>query len=385
VIDFSPFRKVRYDAAHGIVEVEPGARLADVDRELCPRAQVLPLGTVSDTGIAGLALGGGIGWLIGRYGLTCDHLIGADVVLADGRLVRAEDHPELLWAMRGGGGNFGVVLRFRFQTRPLPTVRVGSGHVPREAAGEALVRLAQFLSTSCPPELTVAPLIHHGEAGTILDIDYCLAENDDCAAQAHLEVLRTAVPMAAWNAPCGKDFVAWQSASDHLFAPPMRGYWKARYAEALPERDIEAVLATDGCAVGARRTILIEHLHGAFCDPGAAERSAFPLRWARFGILISSRWASETDDRQQVDWVRAVHGALTPMGRTGTYSNYTPADEAGCGSVYNGAIGVRLAAIKETVDPGNLFRRNHNIRPRAAMGAHAPAFARESAPMNDWK
>ena len=135
LIDFSPFTDIKIDAEKGLARILPGARLRDVDNALCPKGYVIPTGTVSDTGIAGLTLGGGIGWLVGSLGFTCENLIGADLLLANGMVVRAEDpeHAELLWALRGGGGNFGIVLEFRFRLSPLPTVYCGTFDVFDEA------------------------------------------------------------------------------------------------------------------------------------------------------------------------------------------------------------------------------------------------------------
>ncbi|HTV19748.1 MAG TPA: FAD-binding protein, partial [Polyangiaceae bacterium] len=183
VIDLGSMRRVAI-GNEGVASVGAGARLGHVDGFLCPRGFVVPTGTVSDTGIAGLALGGGIGWLLGLYGLTCDNLVGADVVVGDGELVRAEapEHGELLWALRGGGGGLGIVTEFRFRTHRLPICVAGSLVVQAAGARAALWRLVQFLEERCPARLTVAPVLRQDSDGRLaLFVDFCLAGSDERA------------------------------------------------------------------------------------------------------------------------------------------------------------------------------------------------------------
>lgn len=362
VLDFSPYRSIEIHQA-GIVEVQPGARLADVDHALSKHQLVVPTGTVSETGIAGLALGGGIGWLVGKYGLTCDHLIGADVVLANGHLVKAEapDHEDLLWALRGGGGNFGVVTRFRFQAQPLLPITAGTAEVAfTNGARQVLSDLVMFLSDGCPAELTVAPLLTHSPDGSpLLSIDFCIAGSDE----AVLRVLKAAVGRARWSIHRGIEYTSWQKYYDR-FSQPMRAYWKAYYTEQLVENDLDLVFEAYSRAPNnhpyRRTTILVEHLHGAFAD-GTTETSAFPLRTARYGVLFSSRWVDPSDDPECISWVRGAFARLDPLGRTATYSNYTPHDDSRAVDCIHGLPLQRLISTKFKYDPFNQFRRNHNF------------------------
>jgi hypothetical protein len=365
VIDFSPFRRVCINSATGTVEVEPGARLGDIDRELTPHRLVIPTGTVSETGIAGLTLGGGIGWLVGQYGLTCDQLIGADVVLADGQKVRAEapEHRDLLWALRGGGGNFGVVTRFRYRPQPLPVIVAGTAIVEfNEAKRAALERIVTFLTERCPSKLTVAPSLTRSPAGVPrLSVDFCMAGADD----GTLRAFQTAVGPARWMIYHNLDYTSWQRCFDHLSRPPMRGYWKARYTAHLTQTDIdilfEEFLNAPACrAPLCRTTILLEHLHGAFTATGI-ESAAFPLRSARFGVLFSARWAHPSSDRSCISWVRSAFNRLDPFGTSATYSNYTPQDDSRAVNGFDGKPAPRLVMAKKYYDPSNLFNRNHNI------------------------
>ncbi len=365
VIDFSPFRNVEIDPASGTIEVEPGTRLGDVDRKLCPRGMVVPTGTVSETGIAGLTLGGGIGWLVGRYGLTCDHLIGADVVLADGRQVRAEDpnHTDLLWALRGGGGNFGVVVRLRYRALPLPLCIAGSMTVALEHASASLERMTDFLENFCPRDLTVAPTFARSVTGEpILSVDFCLAGENESI----LRRLFSAVEPRSWAIRYKGDFPAWQQSFDALFQPPMRGYWKARYGLHLTKYDIDTLVRAFACAPIDQSAILIEHLHGAFVATGN-DAAAFPLRWARFGVLLSARWQDPAKDETAIAWVRESFARLDPSNTSAAYSNYTADDDPRAISTFENGPAVRLAEVKRLYDPSNIFSRNHNFRPNGSV------------------
>ncbi|MGH9929086.1 MAG: FAD-binding protein [Pyrinomonadaceae bacterium] len=361
VIDFSPFREVSLNPNTGLVEVEPGVRLGDLDRHLAARGLVVPTGTVSDTGIAGLTLGGGIGWLVGRNGLTCDQLVGADVVLADGSVARAEDphHEDLLWALRGGGGNFGVVTQFRYAPSPLPQLIVGSGTIGLEGAADALERLVGFLETSCPRTLTVAPaFFRNARAEPRLSIDFCLS----AAADRTLDSLMEIVGPASWKTWRNVEYWSWQSAFDRLFLPPMRGYWKSRYSKRLSRSNIDTLVDAFARSSVARSAILIEHLHGAFVDTGT-EASSFPLRWARFGVLLSARWRDRTQDESAISWVRETFSRLDPNDTSAAYSNYTGADDPRALQAFESGLARRLISVKVRYDLENVFRRNHNVKP----------------------
>ena len=359
VFDFSPFRRVDLHVASGIVEVQAGALLGDVDEALASHRRVLPLGTVSTTGVAGLTLGGGIGWLIGLHGLTCDNLIGADVVLADGRCVRAEEpaHANLLWAIRGGGGSFGVVTRFRYQSHDLPPFITGSAVVRIASASVALRRLIDFLEQDCPRELTVAPAFVRDRFGEfVLSIDFCLASGDDSV----LRQFAKALDCGEWFVEQDRSYVAWQRAFNAAFEPPMRGYWKALYGQTLTCSDFNAMIAALAEAPCERSSILIEHLHGAFKDVGE-EHAAFPLRDASFGVLIAARWTHAAEDERAMQWVRRTFERLDPPNSSKTYLNYAFADDIRATASFDGASRRRLLDAKSLYDPSNTFRRNHNI------------------------
>jgi FAD/FMN-containing dehydrogenase len=312
--------------------------------------------------MAGLTLGGGIGWLVGYYGLTCDHLIGADVLLADGQMVQAEDpmHADLLWALRGGGGNFGVVTRFRYKLQKLPRVTVGSAKVLAADAVRSLRNVMSFLEHSCSRMMTVAPVISRQSSGEAsLSIDFCIAgpNNRDLAG------LQRAVGPATWDIQPNASFATWQRRLDASFQPPLRGYWKANYTRSALDLDVEALVHAFDRAPGSHATCVIEHLHGAYreTDEYAA---AFPLRWASFGALIACRWQQAHEDAASKAWVRDTFNKLGGSESSAAYSNYTTSDDPRGITSFADNLATRLRAVKQRYDPTNLFRRNHNIVPR---------------------
>lgn len=355
VIDMSVFRGVTIGPR--FIEVQPGARLGDLDRALVPEGMVVPTGTVSDTGVAGLTLGGGIGWLVGQFGLACDHLIGADFLTADGVLLRAEDpeNEDLLWALRGGGTPSGIVTSFRFEPRKLPLITTGFAVVAMSSAEAALARLLPLLA-DCPRSLTVAPCFRSSkESGPKLNVEFCM-----CGTNVEpLDWLRSCVRSAEWTVTGNDDFIRWQAAADAAFQPPMRGYWKARYLSAESAVDVGYLCEAFANAPAARGSMLIEHLHGAFTD-GSTLSSAFPLRHARIGILASARWPERGEDQACMSWVRSTIRGVDPADCGSAYSNYSLADDKCVRRTFAAPAQARFSALKNRYDPGNLFRRGHD-------------------------
>ncbi len=369
VIDFSPFKEIRIDAEKNIASVSPGACLADIDRVLCNNGYVIPTGTVSATGVAGLTLGGGIGWLIGNYGLTCDQLYGADVLLADGRLVKAEDaeHKDLLWALKGGGGNFGIVLNFRYKLHKLPKVICGMGEVAWENAAGVMSKLSQYLVEKCPQTMTIAPVfLRNKVGGPSLRIDFCCSNG----TEQDVGSLLALSAFISWSNVKEWKFPAWQSEFDHILAAPKRGYWKAAYIKTFTPEIIKTICHWFEKAPLGECTILIEHLHGAFKTYNQTT-SAFPLRHTNFGILISARWEDHETDQTYISWVRKSFDAIDPLGLSATYLNYTPADDQRAVQNLLDNTVTKIINVKSFYDPDNLFKRNHNVLPSSS---EAPTF-----------
>ncbi|MFU2326258.1 FAD-binding protein [Pseudomonas sp. NFX98] len=359
LLDLSPYNDIIIDEANQIVRISPGARLSDVDLALCPRGYVIPTGTVSDTGIAGLTLGGGIGWLLGTHGFTCENLVGADVLLATGVVVKAEDpgNEDLLWSLRGGGGNFGIVLEFRFQLSKLPEVYCGTIDIPDKHIETSLSKLIAYLENHCPMNLVVAPFLQHDKSNgeSRLSIDFCLSDSND---QSELYTLEDHLGPLIKHTFLTDDFVLWQSWSDDRFSQPMRGYWKSICLDVMEHDVAHRLLDCIKNAPGQNCSITIEHLNPSNrkCKPA---ESALPITTKSFGILFSARWPSAGDDQTNICWVKDSSTSLADNRKFSSYSNYTLNEDKNSKSIFsdNG----RLIRAKKKYDPNNLFRRNHNI------------------------
>lgn len=361
LLDFSTHNAVSYDQTSEILSVQPGARLRDLDAALSSINRMLPLGTVSDTGISGLALSGGIGWLEGVYGLTCDHIVGGELITADGRVVEISSDEELLWAIRGGGGNFGIVTRFDFITRPKLCVTFGSARFPSRVGAAAIISLANYVEQNGLTCVTLAPTISAKQKEADVSVDFCIATIDAGDGRNVLRGLMRVFEGGYWDTISDGCYKSWQSQFDDFFFPPMRGYWKSIYSKDLRVSQVQALIEHCSWQPKVSRTILIEHLHGAF--QVGESTSSFPLRAAKFGIMISSRWKEEALDKSEIGWARklaAMHHDSCPN-PVGAYSNYSMQDECNLMDDCSPSRADRLRKVKERYDAKNFFLRNHNI------------------------
>jgi len=372
VIDLSPMRKVVVDAAARIARVEPGATLADVDRATQQHGLIVPTGINSTTGIAGLTLGGGFGWTTRKLGLTIDNLKSARVVTADGetRQVDRERHPDLYWAIRGGGGNFGVVTEFEFALHPLgPEVVAGMVVHPfadlepvleqyQAALANASDDLTCWVVMRKAPPLPFLPAEWHGREVVVLAMCHVGPRAEADAATAELRKIGKPIADVVGPVP----FVGWQSAFDPLLTPGARNYWKSHDVAAFGDdairvlRDGIAALPTEECEV------FIGHVGGAMTRVPAAA-TAWPNRAPHFVVNVHTRWRDAKDDERCRGWARRLHERLAPHAMGSVYVNFIPDDEARVNDAY-GRNFERLASIKRLFDPDNLFRTNQNIAPR---------------------
>lgn len=364
VLDFSSFKTIHVDSDKNIASVAPGVCLGELDKTLNGLGYIIPTGTVSETGVAGLTLGGGIGWLTGKYGLTCDQLCAADVLLADGQLIHvdATNHSDLLWALRGGGGNFGIVLNFIYTLNPLPKTVCGMGMVSWDNVARVMSDLIQYL-TKCPQSMTIAPVFTKDKQGKpSLRIDFCCADGTDEDVSQLLSLSK----LVGWSEVREWEFAAWQKEFDAAFMPPMRGYWKAAYLETITSEIIKKLCDAFEHSPSPRCSILLEHLHGQFKQYGQST-SAFPLRHCNFGILLTARWEEIENDAENISWVRQSFNEIDPQGMTGTYLNYTSADDKrAVDSLLAGTMS-QIVNIKSIYDPHNYFKRNHNVQPNEVV------------------
>ena len=374
LIDLSPMRSVRIDPVARIAHVEAGATLADFDREAQAFGLMTPLGINSTTGVAGLTLGGGFGWATRKFGLTIDNLLSADVVTADGEFVTASEaeHPELFWALRGGGGNFGVVTSFAFQLHPLGP-QVMSGLVVHPL-GEARTLLPEFrrIVGEAPDELTVwavmrkapplpfLPAEWHGRE--VLIFAACYAGDMQEGEKAMRPLRALGKPIADVISP--HPFTGWQAAFDPLLTPGARNYWKSHDLASLSDGAIDAILSAANALPSPECEIFLAHVGGAMARV-ASDATAFPNRNAHFVMNAHGRWREKDDDAAGVGWARKLFEAVAPFALGTAYVNFMPEDESSRVESAYGANYRRLAEIKRRYDPDNLFRMNQNIRPAA--------------------
>jgi len=331
----------------------------------------VPIGVVSGTGIAGLTLGGGVGWLTRRYGLTIDNLVAADVVLATGESVRAseDEHADLFWGLRGGGGNFGVVTSFTFRAHPLgPEVFAGTLIYERPRWKDALDAWVAW-TADAPDEITtlitfmVPPADWELGDRVLMFLGFAWAGADRAAGEAVLGRLRAACPPdVAVTDPTR--WVTFQSAFDGAMPPGVRAYWRNAWFADMDASTIDAPI--DGCGAQAwvGTAADLHHVGGAF-GRVAEDATAFPDRSAGFWLNIYGFWQDAADDPARIAWVKGFSEAIRPQAMATRYVNFLGHDEADAMgkalAVYGPAKLRRLQALKRRYDPENLFRVNHDI------------------------
>jgi FAD/FMN-containing dehydrogenase len=365
VIDCSEMKGIRVDPVARTARAEPGLRWAEFDRETQAFGLATTGGTVGDTGIAGLTLGGGFGWLGGTLGMTVDNLIGADVVLASGDLVHAnaQQNSDLFWAIRGGGGNFGVVTSFEYQLHPVGPMIVGGLVMhPFARAAEALTFYSEFIRTA-PDELTVAAVLLTGPDGH-------KACGIAAACSGPLEAgLKLVQPIKQFGPPVfdvigPMPYLGQQSLLDQAMPPNLLNYWKADFISGLSEGVINTAIDAYSRVQSARSTILFFPIHGA-ASRVAADATAYPHRTG-IHMGIYSLWDDPAQNEPNIAWVRETWDAVQPFVPGGVYVNELGEDEGE--DRVRQAYGVnyrRLGAIKGKYDPKNLFHLNANIPPQS--------------------
>jgi FAD/FMN-containing dehydrogenase len=372
VIDLSPMKSVRVDPEAKRAWVAPGCTLADVDRETQAFGLVVPTGINSTTGIAGLTIGGGFGWTTRRFGMTIDNLMAADVVTSDGRLRRASasENPDLFWAIRGGGGNFGVVTNFEFRLHPLgPEVVAGLVVHPfdrasdllkeyREAAAAAPDELTCWAVMRKAPPLPFLPADWHGRE--ILAFAMCYAGDPDKGEAATRQLRSIGQPIA--DVVGRQPFVAWQSAFDPLLTPGARNYWKSHDFDKLSNDAIAALIEGVRTLPGPECEVFMAHVGGAMSRV-APDATAYPHRASHFIMNVHTRWREAGDDGAFIAWARRFFGAMAPFATGSAYVNFMPDDEADRIEKVYGRNYQRLREVKKRYDPENRLRMNQNIQP----------------------
>jgi FAD/FMN-containing dehydrogenase len=364
MIDLSFMKGTQVDARQLRARAGGGAKWGDFDHETQAFGLATTGGTNTDTGIGGLTLGGGIGWLAGRYGLTCDNLTSANVVLADGRVVTASpaENEDLFWGLRGGSGNFGIVTSFEYQLHPVNGVLAGPVFHPFSAATDVL-RFYQEFVKGIPDELTTAfGLLHTPEGMPVAGMIGCWNGPFDTGER----VLR---PMREFGSPLVDEiqpmpYEAIQSALDAAFPVGGRYYLKGSLMAEIPEEAV-GILADHYARVPSPGTVVVLQQVGNAANRVDPAATAFSHRNARYDLVIIPAWSDPAEDEQNIRWARELHDAMEPFSLHALYVNGVGDDDqtGDVRSAYRPETFERLAALKATYDPANFFRLNPNIPP----------------------
>jgi FAD/FMN-containing dehydrogenase len=365
MIDLAEMKGITVDPAERTATAQGGVLWAELNDATAKHGLAVTGGAVSTTGIAGLTLGGGLGWLMAKYGLAADNLLGAELVTAAGDVldVDASSHPELFWALRGGGGNFGVATSLTYRLHPVDTVVGGLIAHPIDAA-PGLLRFYRDAVANAPDDLTVfAGLVHAPDgSGAKLAAMVVFHAGDPDQADRDLE------PFKTWGSPLVVDvgpmpYPVMNTILDPAFPAGSLNYWLSSFTRGLPDELIDAALERFDTVPSAMSAILFEHFHGAVTRVGVTE-TAVPHREEGWNLVIPSVWTDPSDTEANVAWSRETFAALRPHFGTGRWLNYLGDDQgddavrAAYGPNYE-----RLARAKRAYDPDNVFHLNHNILP----------------------
>jgi FAD/FMN-containing dehydrogenase len=362
VIDLSLLRAVEVDGDARIARAGGGATWLDFDTATQAFGLVTPGGVVGSTGVAGLTFGGGIGHLTAQHGLTCDNLVRAEVVTPDGAVIHAspDENAELLWGLRGGGGNFGVATRLEFQLHPLERVVGGALAYGGEGVREGLRRFRELVSRA-PRELTCQAVLSVDESvAPALGVYPCYTGSNGDPEE--LRALR-ATPGLVDDGVGARTFLDQQLLFDSPYGEN-RQYWKGHFARELPDELLDELLERIVALGRAPGGVLIESLHGAPKDADPAS-GALGFRQAAFNVSVMATWQDASLDEEHIQWARDTAAAIEPWSVSGGYANYMQADEPleRVRAAFGDEAFERLRALKSRYDPGNVLHRNQNIPP----------------------
>ncbi len=362
VIDLSGMRAVTVDPESKTARAQGGATWGDFDKATTAHGLATTGGAISTTGIAGLTLGGGLGWLMRSCGMACDNLRSVEIVTADGSVRRASasEHPDLFWALHGGGGNFGVVTEFEYQLHPVDRVLAGMLVHPAERASEALHFLREFHQTA-PDELAVFTGLMTSPDGMPIVAFLCCYNGPIEQGEQALAPLRAfGPPVADLIEPM--PYAAWQTALDAGFPHGLQVYWRSDFITELSDGAIDTLVEQYGKITSPQSALLLEQFGGAVRRVGA-EETAFVHRQADFNLAIIGVWTDPSESERHIAWARGVHAAMKPFTH-GTYVNYLGEEgQDRVRAAYGDAVYDRLVQVKNRYDPKNLFRMNQNIQP----------------------
>jgi FAD/FMN-containing dehydrogenase len=366
MIDLSLMKGIHVDAKARTARAQGGVTWNEFNRETQLHGLATTGGVVSTTGIAGLTLGGGIGWLMGKYGLALDNLMSVDLVTADGQALRVSEteQPDLFWALRGGGGNFGIAASLEYRLHVVgPALTGGFVYYPLAAAPDVL-RLFRELAASAPDELMlVAGLFGapDGSGAKVVTIGaaYCGPVRDGEAAVRPIKTFGD--PILDTLGPT--TYCELNATLDAGYPKGARNYWKSHFLPDLSDEAIQTMVECYDRCTSPMSEIYLEHMHGAATRVGVSD-TAFPFRSKSYNFVIASQWMNSAEDDQCVGWTRETYAALQPFVGQGRYVNYLDDDEPGdSAAAAYGPNYRRLREIKAKYDPENFFHMNQNIRP----------------------
>jgi FAD/FMN-containing dehydrogenase len=365
MIDLSQMTGVRVDPTGRTARAEGGATWGIFDHETQAFGLATTGGVARPTGIAGLTLGGGHGFLMRKHGFACDNLVSADVVSADGRLLTASptEHADLFWGLRGGGGNFGIVTSFEYRLHPVGPVVGGLLVFPMARAGEVL-RLYRDVTSAAPDELGSLFVLATLPDGTPAAVVLVAFNGSIVEGERVLAPLRESTPLLA-DQVGPMPYTALQSIVEKFNPPGMRNYWKSSYLRALGDDAVSTLIDRFQTVPAPLAHIVIEHLGGAVRRVDPAE-TAVDFRDADYNVLIVGMWDDPATDGETMGWVRELAEAMRPFSTGTFYVNYeSEAGDRQLRAAYGPEKYARLVTVKNTYDPTNFFRMNHNVRPTA--------------------
>jgi FAD/FMN-containing dehydrogenase len=365
MIDLAEMKGIAIDPNEATATAEGGVIWAELNDAAAEHGLAVTGGVVSGTGIAGYTLGGGLGWLMAKHGLAADNLLAVELVTAEGDVLHVDDacHSDLFWALRGGGGNFGVATSFTYRLHPVRTIVGGLIAHPFEAA-PALLRFYRDAVANCSDALTVfAGLVHAPDgSGTKLSAMVVFHTGDAADAERDLE------PFKAWGSPLMVDvgpmpYPVMNTLLDAGYPAGSLNYWLSSFTRGLPDELIDLTVERFAAVPSPMTAILLEHFHGAVTRVGVTE-TAVPHRDQGWNLLIPSVWTDPADTESNIAWSRQTFAAMRPHFRTGRWLNYLGNDQAE--DAIRAAYGPnydRLKEVKRRYDPDNVFHLNHNIAP----------------------
>jgi FAD/FMN-containing dehydrogenase len=368
VIDLAPMKGIHVDPKSRTVRAQGGVTWAELNRETQLHGLAITGGVVSSTGIAGLTLGGGLGWLMGKYGLALDNLRSVELVTAEGKVMRTskDEEPDLFWAVRGGGGNFGVATSFEYQLHAVgPTVTAGLIAYPFHRSRD-LLRFFRDSTASLPDEHTIFGTLTHAPDGSGTK----LAALATCHCGSLAAGEKAMRPLKEFGSPAldalgPMPYCQLNGMLDGAYPRGAFNYWKSSFLARLSDDAIDTMIRCFARCPTPMGQLLLEHVHGAAARIGVGD-TAFPHRADGYNFLVLSQWTEPTNTNACIAWARETYAEMQPFVASGRYVNYLGDDEAGepVAAAY-GPNYRRLQQIKAKYDPTNFFRMNQNIRPLA--------------------